>query len=64
LIRVDSIAVPRSGQQPLTAVVRLTEGCTRLNVDAYPVEIVRVSRVDGPVEWIERRDPPMNCLPG
>src|SRR5690606_5735158 len=62
-IRVDSLAVQRApgdGARPETlfAVVRLTEGCQRFNIDAYPLEIVRVNRFDGPVEFVERRDRP------
>lgn len=66
-IRVDSVAVrrdpaaPRDRREVLTAVVRTTEGCRRLNADAYPLEIVRVRRFDGPVEWTERRGRADGC---
>jgi len=66
-IRVDSVTVQRQqsgGGQAFLAIVRLTEGCQRFNIDAYPLEIVRVNRFDGVVEFIERRDRPLDCLPG
>lgn len=64
-IRVDSVAIQRvpaaGGEQTLFAVVRLTEGCQRFNIDAYPLEIVRVARFDGPVEFVERRSRSEDC---
>lgn len=64
-IRVDSLAVQRvpaaGGEQTLFAVIRLTEGCQRFNIDAYPLEIVRVNRFEGPVEFVERRSRSEDC---
>ncbi len=64
-IRVDSVAVQRvpaaGGEQTLFAVIRLTEGCQRFNIDAYPLEIVRVNRFEGPVEFVERRSRSEDC---
>jgi hypothetical protein len=62
-IRVDSVAVLRGSPsgQTLAAIVRLSEGCRRLNIDAYPLEIVRVGRLEGPVEFIERRERATDC---
>ncbi|MGD2067110.1 MAG: hypothetical protein PVI57_00390 [Gemmatimonadota bacterium] len=61
-IRVDSVAVREvlradgNREEVLAVLVRVTEGCGRLQVDAYPVEIVQVPRFEGTVEFIERRD--------
>jgi len=61
-IRVDSVAVQRAGgEETLFAVVRLTEGCGRFNIDAWPLEVVRVNRFDGPVEFVERRTRAADC---
>jgi hypothetical protein len=66
-IRVDSIAV-RQERRPdggnvrgLAAVVRVVEGCRRFQVDAYPLEIIRVRRVEGTVSFLERRQRPTDC---
>ena len=60
-IRVDSVGV-RSVRNEAGAleevfeiVVRTTEGCGRLRVDAYPFEIVRTRRFEGPVRFVERQ---------
>lgn len=42
-------------------VVRTFEGCRLLDSDAFPLEIVRVPRFDGPVRWEERRDRQADC---
>src|SRR5690606_33794202 len=66
-IRVDSVVVQRApggGPNTFYALVRLSQGCQRFNIDAYPLEIVRVERFEGPVEFIERVDRPTDCLPG
>jgi hypothetical protein len=67
-IRVDSVGVRREPAAPgpaaaeeMTAVVRLTEACRRFASEAYPIEIVRVRRFDGPVRWIERRERAQDC---
>jgi hypothetical protein len=59
-IHVDSLFVQRelmsSGQRQevLTIVVRTVVGCGRLRTEAYPVEIVRARRFNGPVKWADR----------
>lgn len=61
-IRVDSVAVQRAGgDETMFAVVRLTEGCGSFNIDAWPLEIVRVDRFAGPVEFVERRTRSAAC---
>lgn len=63
-IHVDSIALrsdPAARQESLTAVVRTTQSCRRFNADAYPLEIVRVRRIEGPVEFVERREQQAGC---
>jgi hypothetical protein len=65
-IRVDSVgvrSVPRTDggrEDVLTVVVGTVRGCGRLSVDAYPVEIVRIPRFEGRIEFVEqsRRDCP------
>ncbi len=60
-VRVDSVGVraERSAdgdvRDVLAVIVQTTHGCGRFNADAYPVEIVRVRRFDGPVTFVERR---------
>ena len=69
-IRVDSVGVREvtdavgDEEDVMLVVVRTTEGCRRFNVDAYPVEIVRVPRFDGAVRFLERRERDSNCAPG
>lgn len=59
-IRVDSVgvrSVPRTDggrEDVLTVVVGTVRGCGRLSVDAYPVEIVRIPRFEGRIEFVER----------
>lgn len=66
-IHVDSVGVRRemgpSGrrQDVLAVVVRTTEGCGRFRTEAYPVEIVRVRRFEGPVSFVERRERAEGC---
>jgi hypothetical protein len=62
-IHVDSLLV-RPELNPdgrrvetLTIVVRSVEGCRRFRTEAFPVEIVRARKFDGPVKWEERKDP-------
>ncbi len=52
---VDERTVDGVEQEYFLIVVRTVEGCRRLEADAYPLEIVRVPRFDGPVRWEERR---------
>jgi hypothetical protein len=60
-IRVDSVGVRsvrnESGglEDVYEIVVRTTEGCGRLRVDAFPFEIIRTSLFEGPVRFVERR---------
>jgi hypothetical protein len=60
-IRVDSVGVRRERtadgnvRDALAVIVRTTYGCGRFTTDAFPVEIVRVKRFEGPVTFIERR---------
>lgn len=42
-------------------VVRTFEGCRLLDSDAFPLEIVRVPRFDGPIRWEERRQRQTDC---
>lgn len=66
-LRVDSVGVRRElmpdGRQRevLTVLYIVTEGCRRLNQDAWPLEIVRVRRFDGDVRFIGRREQASNC---
>lgn len=66
-IRVDSAGIQRTPVQgrstlaEMTVVVRLSEGCRRFVTDAYPVELVRIRRFNGPVNWIERREQARGC---
>jgi len=52
---VDERTVDGVEQEYFLIVVRTVEGCRRLEADAYPLEIVRVPRFDGPIRWEERR---------
>jgi len=69
-IRVDSVGVREvtdavgDEEEVLLVVVRTSEGCSRFNVDAYPLEIVRVPRFDGDVRFLERRESESDCAPG
>lgn len=66
-IEVDSIGLRRTMDpdgrqiQVLTATIRVSEGCRRFQIDAYPLEIVRIRRFDGPVQFVERRVPSTDC---
>ena len=66
-IRVDSVGVrsvrTESGsmEDVFEIVVRTIEGCGRLRVDAYPFEIVRTRRFDGPVRFVERQATVEGC---
>lgn len=65
-IRIDSVGVRTEGRGrarrfSLTAVVRLTRGCGGFAPDSYPVEFVRVQRVEGEVEWVERTQSAAAC---
>lgn len=58
VIRIDSVGT--SGGR-LVVVVRTIAECRPFSAEAYPLEIVRVRRSDGPVSFIERRDRAGEC---
>jgi hypothetical protein len=66
-IQVDSAGYHRQRtvdgieEEYFVVVVRTIEGCRRLEIDAFPLEIVKVPRFDGPVRWEERRERPTEC---
>jgi hypothetical protein len=64
-IRVDSVSLrPEAGgsaRTSLVVMVRTTEGCVRFPSAAWPVQLVRVRRHDGPVVFVERRVRAENC---
>ena len=57
-IHVDSAGVRRDF---FVAVVRTIVQCRPFPADAYPVEIVRVTRSDKPATFVERRERATNC---
>ena len=57
-IHVDSAGVRRDF---FVAVVRTIVQCRPFPADAYPLEIVRVSRSDKPATFSERRERATNC---
>jgi hypothetical protein len=66
-IQVDSAGV-RSELDPdgrrreiMLAQVRIIVDCTGFDADVYPVEIVRVRRFDGPVQFLHARERAPNC---
>jgi len=66
-IRVDSVGVRSVRMEDGTLedafeiVVRTVQGCGRLRVDAFPFEIIRTRRFEGPVRFIERRSTAEGC---
>lgn len=66
-IRVDSVGVrsvrTESGalEDVFEVVVRTVEGCGRLQVEAFPFEIVRTRRFEGEVRFVERRSSTEGC---
>jgi hypothetical protein len=68
-IAVDSVYRTReldtSGRmvEMLNVVIRTTTGCRPFNADAYPLDIVRVRRFDGPVKFVEERARAQGCTP-
>lgn len=66
-LHVDSAGTRRertpAGQQQTVLAVHytVTEGCTRINRDAYPVEVVRLRRYDGEVRFMGKRERAANC---
>ncbi len=59
-IQVDSLLVRReltpSGnrEETLTIIVRTNEGCRPFRTNAFPLQIVRARKFDGPIKWEER----------
>jgi hypothetical protein len=43
--------------ETLTIVVRMIEACRKFRAEAFPVEIVRARKFEGPIKWDERKDP-------
>lgn len=66
-IRVDSVGIRSETtatgrtERVMAVIVRIREGCRRFNADAYPLEVVRVRRFDGPVNFVERREQAVDC---
>ncbi|HET7275695.1 MAG TPA: hypothetical protein VFI91_11075 [Longimicrobiaceae bacterium] len=66
-IHVDSVRVHRERgadgevDESMMVLVRVTDGCEDFNAAAYPLEIVRVRRFDGPVVFTERSEPAPTC---
>jgi hypothetical protein len=66
-VQVDSATVSRAmsdagRMEPVLHIhVRTIRGCRRFATDAYPVEIVRLRRFDGPIRFQERIDQAEGC---
>lgn len=66
-IAVDSVGVTRpmnaAGrmEETLTIFVRTTLACERFDIAAYPLEILRLRRFDGPVRFQESSGQAQNC---
>lgn len=66
-IQVDSVGVGRQTtpegrtENVFTAWLSITQGCQRFSSDAFPVEIVRVRRFDGPVRFVSQRVKAAGC---
>lgn len=66
-IHVDSAGVRKErtsdgGEQEVMKVfVRTVHACGEFQVDTYPLEIVRVQRFDGPVEFLEESEAGAGC---
>lgn len=69
-IRVDSVTVVKEpnvqGKQEdvLRVVVAITKGCMQFKTDAYPLEIVKVRRFEGPVHFVDRQAQAQGCHSG
>ena len=68
-IRVDSVSLrPEAGggraRASLVVLVRTTHGCGPFSTAAWPVQLVRVRRHDGPVVFLERRARAEGCTGG
>jgi hypothetical protein len=67
-IRVDSVTVREDRtadgrtEEVLAAMVRTIIGCRRFDIEAYPVEMVRVQRFPGTVKFVEIREQAI-CAP-
>jgi hypothetical protein len=65
-IRVDSVVVREevttTGERDVfSVIVRVIQGCGQFDTEAFPVEIVRVQRFEGPVRFVERRSRVEGC---
>ncbi|HEX8452401.1 MAG TPA: hypothetical protein VF647_09910 [Longimicrobium sp.] len=66
-IRVDSVGVRRLPgadgrmREVLAVLVRTVEACERYTAAAYPSQVVRLRRFDGPVVFVERRERAEGC---
>lgn len=69
-IHVDSVAVRQVPdaqghmQKGLRVVVDVIRGCNQFKTAAYPLEIVRVRRYNGPVQFVEKRTRAQGCSGG
>jgi hypothetical protein len=66
-IAVDSVYVSRqvdaggAMRETLSVSVRTTLACQRFEIDAYPLEVVRVRRFDGPIRFTGEQRQAENC---
>lgn len=66
-IAVDSVGLARemnaAGQmeESLRVIVQTTIACQQFELDAYPLELVRVRRYSGDVRFVDRRAQAENC---
>lgn len=69
-VAVDSVGVAQtmnaagSMVETLSVTVQTTLACQRFEIEAYPLEIVRLRRFDGPIRFVERSQQAQNCRDG
>jgi hypothetical protein len=69
-VAVDSVGLSRSMNsagsmvESLSVIVQTTLACQRFEIDAYPLEIVRLRRFDGDIRFVERSGQAQNCRSG
>lgn len=69
-IAIDSVGISQamnsagSMVETLSVIVQTTLACQRFEIDAYPLEIVRLRRFDGAVRFVERSQQAQNCRDG
>ena len=69
-IQVDSAGVRREldpdgrSREVMMAQVRIILDCTGFNADVFPLELVRVRRFDGPLQFLHARERAPNCQGG